>query len=94
MIDNDLRQLDERALDHSLDHLEADIWRGVAAYARQREAARRVASFQGVVIVLALLGSAAVGVNMARPGSPAGDPVVLASGAELMPSHLLLGERP
>jgi len=94
MIEDDLRRLDERSLDHSLDQLETDVWRGVASRARQRGAARRVTSCQGVVMVLALLGSTAVGISMSRPGSPTNARVVLATGSELMPSHLLLGERP
>ena len=55
MIDDDMNRLDERALDHSLSRLESDIWTGVAVRARQREAARRTTSFQGVIMIFALL---------------------------------------
>ena len=94
MIDDDLRQLDERALDHALDQLETDIWRGIAARARQRGAARRVNSFQGVVMVLALVGSVAAGINMAGPAHASSVQLALSTGFELMPSTLLLGEHP
>jgi hypothetical protein len=91
MIDDDLRQLNEGALDHSLDGLESDIWAGLAARSGNRAAARQRASFQSVVMVLALIGSIAVGINATRPAGPARDRVVLALGMELTPSSLLLG---
>ena len=94
MIEDDINQLDERALDHPLDRLETDVWRGVATRARQRGAARRVTSFQGVLMVLALFGSVAVGINMAQPARAASSRMALSTGSELMPSNLLLGERP
>jgi hypothetical protein len=84
MIDDELRQLNEGALDHSLDGLESDIWAGLAA-------AQRRVSFQSVVMVLALVGSVAVGINATRPAGPARSRVVLALGLELTPSSLLLG---
>jgi hypothetical protein len=92
MIDDDIHRLDERALDHSLSRLEADIWKGVAARAGQREAARRMTTLQGAIMVVALLGSAAAGFNVGRPAG-ASTSALLASGVELMPSSLLLGER-
>ena len=91
MIEDDLHQLDQRPLDRSLDMLEADIWRGVAARALKRQAARKVASFQCVVMVSALIGSVAVGISIGRPGPTEVAAVVLATGSELMPSSLLLG---
>jgi hypothetical protein len=92
MIDDDLRRLDEVGVDRPLDRLEADVWRGVAARTQQRAAARRLTSFQSVLMALALLGSVAAGVNVARPSR--GAHAVLTTGTELMPSNLLLGERP
>jgi hypothetical protein len=91
MIDDDLRQLNEGALDHSLDGLESDIWAGLAARGRNRAAARKRVSFQSVVMVLALIGSVAVGINATRPAGPAHGRVVLTLGMELTPSSLLLG---
>lgn len=93
MIEDDLRQLEQRALDHALDQLETDVWRGVAARAQQRGVVRRVTSLQSVVMVLALFGSVAAGINVARPSAVTRSPAILATGSELMPSSLLLGER-
>lgn len=94
MFEDDIRQLDERALDCSLDRLETDIWLGVAARARQRQTARRVTSFQGVVMALALLVSVAAGIGAARPRAATSHYAVLATGFELMPSNLLLSYAP
>jgi hypothetical protein len=91
MIDDDLRQLNEGALDHSLDGLEADIWAALAVRGRNRAAVRKRVSFQSVIMVLALVGSVAVGINATRPAGPARGRVVLALGMELTPSSLLLG---
>ena len=92
MIEDDIHQLDLRPLDRSLDMLEADIWRGVAARALKHKAARKMASFQCIVMVCALLGSVAAGVSVARPGHTESAAVVFATGSELTPSSLLLGE--
>jgi hypothetical protein len=92
MIDDDIRRLDERERDHSLSQLESDIWTGVDARARQRAAARRIVSFQGAIMIIALLGSAAAGLTMVRPVDGAAGAGLLASGVELMPSSLLLGD--
>jgi hypothetical protein len=92
MIEDDLRQLNERAADHSLDRLEADIWQGVTVRAQRRQATRKMASLQGVVMVAALLSSIAVGIILARPATPPGGGALLTSGIELTPSALLLGE--
>jgi hypothetical protein len=92
MIENDIHQLDRRPLDRSLDMLEADIWRGVEARALKRQAARKVASFQCVVMVCALFGSVAAGVSVGRPSRTEGPALAFPTGFELMPSSLLLGE--
>ena len=94
MIEEDIRQLDERAMDRSLDRLEADMWRGVALRARQREAARQVTSFQAVVMVLALLASVAAGISVARPDGATTARVLLFPETALLPSSLLLGQHP
>jgi hypothetical protein len=91
MIDDDLRQLNEGALDHSLNGLESDVWAGLAVRSRNRAAVRRRVSFQGVVMVLALVGSVAVGINATRSAGSARGRAVLALGLELTPSSLLLG---
>jgi hypothetical protein len=91
MIDNDLRRLNEGTLDHSLDALESDIWAGLAVRDQNRAVARRRVSVQSVVMVLALIGSIAIGIHATRFAWPARDRAVLALGLELAPSSLLLG---
>ncbi|MEO8467207.1 MAG: hypothetical protein ABI640_17905 [Gammaproteobacteria bacterium] len=92
MIDDDMRRLDEGERNHSLNRLESDIWTGVDARARQRAAARRIVSFQGAIMIVALLGSAAAGLSTVRPADGMAGAGLIASGVELMPSSLLLGE--
>ena len=92
MIENDIHQLDQRPLDRPLDMLEADIWRGVAARALKRQAAGNVVSFQCVVMVFALFVSVAAGISVGRPSRTEGPNLAFATGSELMPSSLLLGE--
>jgi hypothetical protein len=91
MIEDDIHQLDQRPLDRSLEMLEADVWRGVGARALKRQAARKVVSIQCVVMVCALFGSVAAGISTSRPGRTEGPSLAFATGAELMPSSLLLG---
>ncbi len=94
MIDDDLRQLDETPLDHSLERLESDIWRGLAVHSQARAAARRRVSVQSVVMVAALVGSIAGGINATRSAAPARAQTMLALGSEFTPSSLLLGNAP
>ena len=93
MIDDDIRRLDEREVDYSLSRLESDIWQGVAARAQQRVAARRTASFQGAIMIVAVLSSAAAGLSAVRPVTVPAEVGRLTEGVELMPSTLLLGDR-
>jgi len=90
MIDHDLRRLNDGALDHSLAELETDVWRRLDVRTRDRGAALRRVSFQGVVMVLALIGSVAGGINATRFSAPRGH-ATLGLGMELTPSSLLLG---
>ena len=91
MIEDDIHQLDQRPLDRSLESLEADIWRGVAARALKRQAGRKVVSFQCVVMICALFGSVVAGISVGRPSHTEGPAWAFATGSELMPSSLLLG---
>lgn len=95
MIDDDLHRLDAREPDHSLDQLEFDVWDGLARRARERASARRTVSLQGAIMMLALVVSAAMGIGAVRPATvTAGANGLLNEGIELMPSTLLLGDRP
>ena len=89
MIDEDLRQLNAHALDHSLDALESDIWAGLEMRNRRRAVARSQVSFQGAVLALSLVASLAIGFHATRASDHS--PLLLASGLELAPSSLLFG---
>jgi hypothetical protein len=91
MIERDIRQLDERGSSHALDHLEADIWHGVAARAVQRADVRRMRTLQAGMLGLVFFGSVSVGLSVARPDNRA--TAAIATGSELFPSTLLLGEQ-
>ena len=91
MLDEDLRRLGKTVVDHSLDGLEADVWRHLAERSQIRKVARRRASLQGILMIVAFVGSAAMGINSARSPTPANGPLLLAFGSELTPSSLLLG---
>ena len=92
MIDDDLRQLNERPLDHPLQALERDIWHGLALRLRDRAVMRRQVSLQGAVMALSLIVSVAIGIYATRAGGGArAHAVLITSGLELAPSSLLLG---
>jgi hypothetical protein len=91
MIERDIRRLDEADSSHALDHLETDIWRGVAARVVQRADVRRVRTLQTGMLVLVVFGSVSVGLSVARPDTHAR--AAIAMGSELLPSTLLLGEQ-
>ncbi len=93
-IEAHLRKLSEQDGDRILTGLETDIWAGVAARAKAREASRWIISCQAAVMVVAVIGSAAIGVHFATP--PASSSQVLSSFSSRIafaPSTLLLGSR-
>jgi hypothetical protein len=94
MIDDDMHRLEQRALDRSLSGLEADIWKGVAFREQRRKAVRRTASWQGLIMVCAVVGSIVVGIEIAAPATAAAGASPLAPGMELMPSNLLVAHSP
>lgn len=91
MIDDPLRQLENRALDHSLESLESDIWSGLALRVRHRTMARRRVYFQGAVMALSLIVSIAIGSHATRLAKASRGHALFALGLELAPSSLLLG---
>ena len=91
MIDDDLTQLNDRASDHSLEALESDIWAGLALRIRHRAMTRRRVSFQSAVMALSLIVSIAIGIHATRAAGAARGSPIFASGLELAPSSLLLG---
>ena len=93
MIDNDISSLAEQPTDRSLDHLEADIWAGVAAQTVARQTGRIIASCQAGVMIVALVGAAAAGATTATLDRTPGT-IITSAGADFAPSTLLLGKRP
>jgi hypothetical protein len=91
MIDHYLRKINGAVIDRSLDDLESDVWRGVAGRERARSAARKRVSAQGVILLVALIGSIAVGILSSRTAGLAHGHLVLPLGVGLTPSSLLLG---
>jgi hypothetical protein len=61
---------------------------------QQRKAVRRTAPFQAAIMMCAVLGSIAAGVNIARLATAATGASPIAPGMELMPSTLLVAHRP
>ena len=92
MIDDELRTFGQAEADRSLDGLESDVWRKLAERGQIREAARRRASLQGIVMIVAFVGSVAIGINSAQSPVPAKGRSSLTLGLELTPSSLLLGD--
>lgn len=88
MLENDISRLNARER-FDLDGLEADIWRRERRVMARR-AARRVASCQALVLLLAVAGSGAAGAAMAAQFAP---PSTFVAEENLAPSHLLLGVR-
>jgi hypothetical protein len=89
MLESDISRLNAR--EHvNLDGLETDIWRRERHVLALRAASRLLASWQGLVLVLAVVVSAGAGAavtaHLARPSS-----FVAEEG--LAPSNLLLGSR-
>jgi hypothetical protein len=92
MIDNDIVKLSALPADKPLDHLEVDIWAGVAAQNVARRTGRIIASCQAGVMIVALFGAAAAGATTAAMAQTSGT-VISSAGTELAPSTLLLGKR-
>jgi hypothetical protein len=91
MIDDDINKLIERDSRIDLQTLEADIWRLEAGIRAGQKVSRSLASWQGLVIVLAVLSSASVGISTAMNSANARPGNVLVPGENLAPSSLLFG---
>src|ERR1019366_10321668 len=61
MIEREIQSLAERAPDHALSTLEADIWAGVAERERSMRTAKRLLAVQAAVLAGVLIGSLAAG---------------------------------
>jgi hypothetical protein len=87
MLENDISRLNARER-VNLDGLEADIWRRERHVRARQAASRMLASWQGFVLVLAVVGSAAMG---AAVTVPLAQPSSFVAEEGLAPSNLLLG---
>jgi hypothetical protein len=92
-MDQELQRLMARDRDSRLDRLEEDIWRREAALQASIAVGRRLVSWQGVVLGMAVISSASVGLLAARGMAP---PEVswFGDGAQLAPTALLIGSKP
>ena len=89
MLENDISRLNAR--EHfNLDGLESDIWRLERNVLARQAAGRWLASWQGLVLVLAVVTSAATGAVVATQLAP---PSGFVAEEGLAPSNLLLGSR-
>jgi hypothetical protein len=86
MLEQDLTALDAREINR-LEQLETDIWRRERIIATVK---RFLASGQAVILGIAILISAAVGIVVATQATPP----ALTVEESLAPSHLLLGTKP
>ena len=91
MIDHDLEKLVARDSGVDLRRLERDIWYREASARALESANRRLASCQGLVIALAIVGSASVGISAAMTAAYPHRAALLTPGESLAPSSLLFG---
>lgn len=90
MIDHDLEKLVARDSGVDLRRLERDIWYREASARALEGANRRLASWQGLVIALAIIGSASMGMSTAMTAAYHHG-ALLTPGENLAPSALLFG---
>jgi hypothetical protein len=91
MIDQDLQKLVSRD-ETGLATLAQDIWQREAQVAASRQSTRRLTGWQFVVILVAVISSASVGVSRAVTAHHSHG--ALFAAAQLAPSNLILGGRP
>ncbi|SJZ31776.1 hypothetical protein SAMN02745126_00253 [Enhydrobacter aerosaccus] len=90
MIDDDIRKLVERDHRADLGALEADVWRREGLLRTRRNTTRRIAVWQGVMMAVAVAGSASAGFAVARQADPH-QARLLVPGEQFAPSTLLFG---
>lgn len=91
MIDHDLQKLIERDATTDLGRLEADVWHREAGVRAVDGASRRLASWQGLVLALAIVGSAGIGVSTGMAAAYRHRAAPLTPVESLAPSSLLFG---
>jgi hypothetical protein len=91
MIERDIELLVNRDSDFDLSALETDIWTRDSQVRGNKAATRRLVSWQAVVMVCAIIGSATVGSSLAISSAKAQSHRTLLDAEALAPSSLLLG---
>jgi hypothetical protein len=92
-MDQELQRLIARDRDSRLNRLEKDIWRRESALQVSSAAGRRLVSWQGVVLAMAVISSASVGVRAASAVPPP-EKSLFGDDARLAPTALLFGPKP
>ena len=91
MIDDDIRKLAQQQSLRSLAALEADIWSGVDARARENRFSRVVYSCQAAIMAVVLLTSIAAGTRVASAQNQLSALNAFSTRADLAPSYRLIG---
>jgi hypothetical protein len=91
-IEQSIQELNRREPRRSLEGLEADIWAGVAASARETSLSKAALGVQAVILLAAMVGSLAIGNWAATSGRTKSELTVFSESLELAPSTLLMGE--
>lgn len=91
MLEDDIRLLVGRDSDFDLSALQTNVWMKEAHIRVRKAAARRLASWQAVVMVLAVVGSATAGSALATSNAKARDQRTVLDAGGLAPSSLLFG---
>jgi len=92
MLDKDIAALVHRDRD-ALAGLEAGIWNAVAERQSAQSETRRIASWQAAVMLVAVIGSASIGVALGAQLPPRGSHIMLAYDASA-PYDRLFGGKP
>jgi hypothetical protein len=93
MIDDAIQKLIDRDSTIDLRELEAAVWQRDAHVRAIRGANRKLASWQGFVLVFAILSSATAGATMAMNAPYARSNIAALPGETLAPSSLLFGRQ-
>lgn len=92
-MDQELQRLIARDRDRRLDRLERDVWQRERDVLAAKATSRRLMSWQGAVLALAVLSSASLGMTAAR-AMAAPEVSWLGDSARLAPTTLLFGGHP
>jgi len=76
----------------ALEGFERDLWRRISLMVAARKAAKKLATWQGAVLLLMVLGVSLAGVTIASRSAGSRQPI-LSSGEQIAPSTLLFGDR-